>query len=345
MPERFNFNEKIRQIGFLLVLFFLTCLIVRELRYFASSVLGGFTIYMILRRPHRYLRNRGWSNGLVTAFLMIVSFIFLVLAVGGLTIMIYEKIKLFQPQLILDGLRHIHDTLIQRWDYDIFSQDLIQKALSTFGNSLPGLVSAMGSILANAAMLMCVLFFLLLQRAQFERGVEKFIPLSPGSIRMLKRSAHSMIISNVVGISVILFGQALLAGLGYWALGVGEPVIWGLLTGFFGLIPVVGTATIWLPLSIELLISGHLWQGILLAVYGSCVVASVDNVVRMVFLKKTVNVHPLITLFGVILGLNLFGFWGIIFGPLMLSSFFLLIRIYNREFSIRAAAKPTPRLK
>jgi predicted PurR-regulated permease PerM len=108
-----------------------------------------------------------------------------------------------------------------------------------------------------------------------------------------------------------------------------------MMTGFFGLLPVVGTAGIWVPLSIELLVGGHIWQGIVLAIYGACIISSVDNCVRMIFLEKKANVHPLITLFGVIMGMNLFGFWGIIFGPLMISGLFLLCRIYAREFNSR----------
>jgi predicted PurR-regulated permease PerM len=332
MREGKHFDEKIRQIGFLLLLVFLACLIIQELRYFASALLGGFTLFILLRRPHRYLRNKGWSNSLTTAFLMAVTFIFLALAVGGLITILYDKLRSFKPQFLLDGLHHVHEIVVQRWGYNIFSQETIQKTLSSIGDIIPHIISATGGVIANAVMLMFVLFFLLQQRVQFEKSMERFIPLSKRSFQLLKRSVHSMIVSNAVGISLIMFGQALFAGLGYWLLDAGDPIIWGLITGFFGVVPVVGTAGIWVPLSIELLAGGHIWQGIVLLIYGAGIIASVDNVVRMVFLKKKANVHPLITLFGVIMGMNLFGFWGIIFGPLMISGFFLLLRIYNKEF-------------
>jgi predicted PurR-regulated permease PerM len=122
------------------------------------------------------------------------------------------------------------------------------------------------------------------------------------------------------------------AALAYWFTGAGDPIVWGLLTGFFGLIPVIGTAGIWLPLAINLLIGDHVWQCVVLIIWGVCVVSTIDNVFRMVFLKKYANVHPLVALFGVILGVNLFGFWGIIFGPLVISGFLLLIKIFHKEF-------------
>jgi predicted PurR-regulated permease PerM len=339
MSEGHHFNERVRQIGFLLILVFLACLIIGELRYLTASLLGGFTIYMVLRRPHEYLRKKGWGNGLTTAFLMVVTFVVLVLVIGGLLSIVYNKIKDFQPQTLLNGIHHIRDTVLERWDYDIFSTAVTQKAMSSMGSILPGLLSASGNVIVNTVMMAFVLFFLLQQRTDFERGIEAALPLSPPSVRILKTSVHSIVMSNAVGIPLVMLGQALSAGLAYWVLDAGDPVIWGLMTSFCGLIPVIGTAGVWVPLSLELLIEGHIWQGIVLIIYGACVISSVDNAVRMVFLKKKANIHPLVTLFGVILGIQLFGFWGIIFGPLMISGFFLLFRIYNIEFN--SAAKQT----
>ena len=333
MNERKYFNERVRQIGFLLVLVFLACLIIGELHFFASAMLGGFTIYMILRRPHSYLRRKGWGNGLTTAFLMLVTLIFLVLIIGGLLSLLYNKVKSFGPQAIMNTLRDLQGVILQRWDYDIFSAEVIQKALGSIGNVLPNLLSVTGNVVINVIMMMLVLCFLLLQRTQFERGIEAFIPLSPKSISELKGSVHSMVLTNAVGIPLIVFGQAILSGLAYWILNAGDPVVWGLLTGLFGLVPVVGTSIVRVPLSIELLIEGHIWQGITLLIYCAVLVFNVDSAVRMVFMKKKANIHPLVTLFGVILGLKLFGFWGIIFGPLLISGFFLLIQIYNKEFN------------
>lgn len=141
-----------------------------------------------------------------------------------------------------------------------------------------------------------------------------------------------MIVSNAIGIPVIMMLQGSLSSLGYWFTDAGDPIIWGILTGFAGLVPAVGTSVIWLPLSLNLLIGGYIWQGIFLLLWGSLVISLVDNGFRMVFLKKYADTHPLIPLFGVILGINLLGFWGIIFGPLLLSGFLLLVKIFHSEF-------------
>ncbi|GHT76209.1 AI-2E family transporter [Bacteroidia bacterium] len=332
MYEGKHFNENIKQIGFLLIIVFLACVIIGELSYFVSSVLGGFTIYMILRKPHRYLLKKGWSNTLATAVLMILSFLFILLVIGGLVSVLFNKLKSFDPQVIVSNLHNIHDLVIQKWGYNIFSEEVIQKGLSVVGSILPGVLTASGSVLANVIMMMFVLFFLLNQSREFERGIEDFLPMSSDSIRLLKSSVHSMILSNAIGIPLIMVGQGLAAALAYWFLNAGDPVIWGLITAFFGLVPVIGTGGIWVPLAINLMMGGAVWQGIILIIYGACVISYIDNGIRMMLLQKQANVHPLVTLFGIILGMNLFGFWGIIFGPLVISSFFLLVRIYKREF-------------
>jgi predicted PurR-regulated permease PerM len=329
-----QFNESIKQIGIIIVIVFLFCLIVAELRYFASSLLGGFTLYMILRKPHRWMLKKGWNKTLATSVLLLITCLFLFLIVGGLISLIYIKLRQFNPHVIINSLTNIHGWLMQEWEYNIFSEEVIQKAATAVGDILPGILSATGNVVANVLMMVFVLFFMLYQSDQFESGAENLLPLSKKNITVLKKETNNMVIGNAVGIPVIMLGQGFTAGLAYWFFDAGDPIIWGLLTGVFGLIPVIGTAGIWLPLSINLIIGGNTWQGIVLIVYGACIIASVDNVFRMVFMKKQANVHPLITIFGIILGMNLFGFWGIIFGPLILSGFFLLIKMYKDEFLI-----------
>jgi predicted PurR-regulated permease PerM len=328
-----QFNNQLKQIFFLLIILFLACIIIGGLRYFASSILGGFTMYMLLRKPHRRLREKKWKTIWATAVFIALSCVFFLIVVGGgLASILYGKLKNFQPQEIIDGLRYIQSIVIEKWNYNIFSENMLQKLIATVGNILPGILSATGNVFANIIMILFVLFFMLQQSDRFEKSMEDLLPISKKNIQSLKKKMHSMIISNAVGIPLIMFGQGITSGLAYWILDAGDPVIWGVLTALLGLIPVIGTGSIWLPLAINLIIGDHVWQGVVLIVYGSCVVFNIDSLVRIVFLKKRANVHPVITVFGVILGMNIFGFWGIIFGPLMISVFFLLLDIYKKEF-------------
>jgi predicted PurR-regulated permease PerM len=326
------FNERTKAIGFLLLLVLLACLIVYELHYFLSSALGAFTLYVLLRKPYRKLLEKGWSKSLATVFLVVLTFLSIIVIGGGITGVVYAKIRFFNSQMILENIRLFNDTIIYKWEYDIFQEDIIEKGVQWLAKALPGMISATGNVIANVIMMIILLFFLLEESEKFEQSIENLLPVSKENIRLLKKETNSTIISNAIGIPMIMALQAALAALAYWFTGAGDPIIWGLLTGFAGLIPVVGTGFIWVPLSLTLFIGGNIWQGIVLFVWGVCVISLVDNAFRMVFLKKFADVHPLIPLFGVILGINLFGFWGIIFGPLVLSGFLLLIKIFRSEF-------------
>jgi predicted PurR-regulated permease PerM len=326
------FNERTKAIGFLLVLGALTCVIVYQLRFFSSSVLGAFTLYILLRKPYKILLVKGWNKFIATVSVVIFSFLIIFIIGGGITGVIYAKIIQFNPQTILEGIRLLHDAVIEQFGYSIFPENFVEQGVQWLGRALPGLLSATGNVIANVVLMIFVLYFMLEGSETFEKSIDKFLPISKNNIRLLKRETGSMVICNAIGVPLIMVLQGSFAALGYWFTNAGDPIIWGLLTGFSGLIPAIGTGIVWVPLSLNLIIGGSIWQGVVLLVWGACVVSLVDNVFRMMFLKRYANIHPLIPLFGVILGINLFGFWGVIFGPLVISGFLLLIKIYSSEF-------------
>ncbi len=325
-------NQMIKQVAFVVILVALFILIIKELNYFLSSFLGAFTIYMLLRNPHRKMQEKGWSKIMSTTVLLSLT-VLIVFVIGGAVFgAVYSEVGSFQPQIIIDNVNSIHDAILNKTGYDIFSKDIVDNTISSLSSFLPNVFSTAGSILTNGLMMIFLLFFMLQESKKMESAIEDNLPLSKESVSLLKKETQNMVVSNAIGIPLILIGQGLFAGLAYWILGAGDPVVWGLLTGVFGLVPIIGTAGIWFPLSINLLLQGFIWQGVVLIIYGALIISSVDNVIRMVFLKKYANVHPLVAILGIILGMNLFGFWGIIFGPLMISGLLVLFKIYKTEF-------------
>lgn len=326
------FSERLKQVAFLLTILLLGYVIVNDLTYFLSSLLGAITLYVILRKPYRYLLARNWKPLAATSVLLLATVLLIIVLGVGILGVIYEKLTSYDPNSFFENVKNIQALINERFHYNIFSEEVIAKGVAVVSSILPRIISTTGSVVTNLLMMMFLLYFMLKDSATFEKGVEQMVPLSASSISLLKKETKKMVLSNAIGIPVIMLGQGAAAGLGFWIAGAGDPVVWGIATGIFGLVPVIGTAGVWLPLSLNLLIGGHIWQGIFLLAWGAIVISSVDNLIRMVFLSRQANVHPLIALFGVLLGINLFGFWGIIFGPLLLSSFFLLLRIYKKEF-------------
>jgi len=131
---------------------------------------------------------------------------------------------------------------------------------------------------------------------------------------------------------VALF-QGIIALIGYLIFGVPEPLFWFTITAISSMIPLVGTALGIIPVCILLFSQGHTWAAIGILIYGFAVVGVTDNLVRLYVLEKLSSVHPLITLIGVIIGVPLFGFIGLIFGPLLISLFLLILKIYRKEYA------------
>jgi predicted PurR-regulated permease PerM len=126
--------------------------------------------------------------------------------------------------------------------------------------------------------------------------------------------------------------QALLAYCCYLIGGLPEPGFWAVATGFASVFPIVGASIIWAPISIYHFAAGHTWQGFFTIGWGVLLIGLSDNVVRFMLAKRMADVHPVITVLGVIMGLKLFGITGLIFGPLIISYFVLLLKIYYMEF-------------
>jgi predicted PurR-regulated permease PerM len=141
-----------------------------------------------------------------------------------------------------------------------------------------------------------------------------------------------MVRSNAITIPTVAFLQGTVALIGYLVFGINEALLLGVLTAISSMIPILGAMLIYLPVVIYTMATGDFGPGIGLALWCFILVGSVDNVARFMLQKKLANVHPIITILGVILGTKLFGLIGLIFGPLTITLFVVLLKVYFSEF-------------
>ena len=176
---------------------------------------------------------------------------------------------------------------------------------------------------------------MLVNGRKMENALYEYIPLKDENVKRLGKEVNTMVMSNAIGIPVVAFAQGLVGLVGYLVIGVKEPFFWFAVTCIAGMLPIVGAALAYVPLAIIFFANDQNWQGIAMTIYGFGIIGTVDNVLRFTLLKRIGNVHPLTTVFGVIIGLSLFGFFGLIFGPLLISLFMLLLKIYSSEFVVK----------
>jgi predicted PurR-regulated permease PerM len=173
---------------------------------------------------------------------------------------------------------------------------------------------------------------MLVANKKLENWVYNFIPLKDNNVALMGTELKSLVISNAVGIPLVAILQGIVGLICYLFLGVNDVWFWFLFTCIASMIPFVGAALAYVPLSLIFFAQDHTIKGIILLIYGFGVIGTVDNVFRFVLQKRMGDVHPLITVFGVIIGINLFGFIGLIFGPILISMFILLVKIYMNEY-------------
>jgi len=159
-----------------------------------------------------------------------------------------------------------------------------------------------------------------------------YIPFSKENTDKLRQRFRDVSNSTLIGIFLIALVQGVMIGGSFWVLGLNDPLFWGVVTGIVSILPVIGSVLIWGPACIALAIDARWGAAIFLGIWGAVIVASADNIIRPLVYKRWAQVHPLVTLVGAFAGIRYFGLLGILIGPLALSYFFALIRMYREEF-------------
>lgn len=328
-------NAQIRQFLLLLLIAALFGLIFWNLRLFMPALLGAYTLYVMLRKPMQYLtETRKWNEKLSASLLLLLSLVIILVPVNAMIRMVSTKlIAGFQnSQQISQSIQTLITETEARIGVHLMTPERV-KNLSDWG--VQELSTLLNATLIGMVMLLVtylILWFMLTEGQKMEQSFFKWLPLKAENTTYVRKELNDLVFSNAIGIPLMGIVQCIAGFLGYWLVGVEDIWFWVFMTFIGGLVPFLGVALAFIPLSLILFSQGLTGQGIFILIYGLTVIGSVDNVARMWLLNKIGHTHPLVTLFGVIIGLQLFGFIGFIFGPILIAMFLLLVKLYHKEF-------------
>lgn len=328
-------QNRIRQFFFILIIVLLGLLLFLELQSFLPALLAAITLYIIMHRWMFYLTlKKKWRKTWAAFFLMFLSMIVILFPIGLLVNMLSSKVTyaIQHSSEMVEAMRKVVTGLEQRFNMDLVSDATFSRLANALTETIPKVLSATFNTLTTIFFMYFILYFMLVNGRKMENAFYEYIPLKDENMEKLGKEIHTMVISNAVGIPIIALLQGVVGLIGYLIIGVKEPWFWFVVTCITAMIPVVGAALAYVPLSIIFFANDQTWQGVAMLIFGFGVIGTVDNVFRFTLQKKIGNVHPLVTVFGVIIGLKLFGFIGLIFGPLLISLFTLLLKIYSSEF-------------
>jgi len=176
------------------------------------------------------------------------------------------------------------------------------------------------------------LYYLLLAPRTAWNGLQPFIPFSAKNAQRLRDRFRDVTISTLIGTGLTAAVQGLLVGLAFWVCGIPNALFWGVVTVILAILPVVGSGLVWGPGAVVLAVEGQTALAIGMALWGVIVVGNVDNIIRPMVFRRWAQIHPFITIIGAFAGINYFGLLVLLIGPLAISYFFELIRMYQAEY-------------
>jgi predicted PurR-regulated permease PerM len=180
-------------------------------------------------------------------------------------------------------------------------------------------VSNIISFVADAVITFFTLFFLFREGGSMRQRAAALLPLNAGQVERLFTGISNSVVANVYGGLAVGVAQGTLLSLAFWVLGLPSPVLWGLVTALFSLIPFIGSAAVWGPAVTILVIGGHWWKGLILLGWGAAVVGQVDSLVRPYVISGRAKLHTLLVFFALLGGVKAFGVMGLFIGPVVLS--------------------------
>ncbi|HEY2726138.1 MAG TPA: AI-2E family transporter [Parafilimonas sp.] len=328
-------SKQINRYIFLAIILAFALFLFASLWQFFPAFLGALMFYILSKSFASWLiKKKGWSKGMAAILVIIISFFLILLPVATLVSLLYNKISavLLNPDVITNSIKQADTIIQQKFHFSIISNDTLNSIRSTASGLLTLLLNKSLGFVSTIIMMYFFLYFMMINSNRMEAAVVLYLPFKKDKIKLFGDELVRQTFSNSVGIPSIAVVQGLSGFLGYWIIGLPQPGFWGVITGFASFIPVVGTGLVWVPVAVYMFIIGHTWQGVFIILFGALIMGTMDNVVRFVLARKMADVHPIITVLGVILGLQYFGFLGLIFGPLLISYFFILLKIYYVEF-------------
>lgn len=236
------------------------------------------------------------------------------------------------PSVLIGSIEHLANVIKQHTNYNVLDTGNIASIVSILPRIGQILMGQIGGFAVNIAVLVLILYFMLIGGTTMEAYIYEILPFNEKNKKDVLREINMIVTSNAIGIPLLAIIQGLIALIGYWIFNVPSPVLFGFLTCFVTVIPVVGSSLVWFPLALYLVLTGDWINAAALAAYALIVITNVDNLIRFMLQKRMADTHPLITIFGVIIGLSLFGFMGIIFGPLLISVFILCFNMFKKEY-------------
>lgn len=320
---------------------------------YAGPILFAMVVAVVFHPVHRYsrqvIRRPGVAAMASTIFALAITAVplfFLAVAISRELVDMYKSLMMRSADAggplayALHALQKTADWLTQ-WlglpstDVRALLVRRLEQASASIVQMGTSLLGDFIGLLTNAVIAAVALFFLFRDGEAMLAQMSGVVPAARQRFIALQQRIGATVVANVYGGAAVGLAQGGLTGVIFWMLGINSPVLWGVVTGFLSLLPVVGSAAVWVPASAYLLFSGHVAKGVILLVLGTCVIGLADNVIRPWILSESLQMPSVYVFFALLGGIQLFGVMGLFLGPVILSITASLLAMLRDEMEAR----------
>lgn len=299
---------------------------------FFTGLIGAPVLYVVFAPVHRELARRIPSGA--AAGVVIVLALLLMLGPG----VSFIGLLATEAQSMATGV--VNSPILDRISrvdigpYNVGEQlaSLGQRVANWVGASILSVVGTATRLAIQLTIAFFGLYYLLVEPRRSWDMLRPFIPFSAENTEALRLRFEHITISTLIGIFATAAIQGIMVGLGFAVVGLPNAFFWGAVTAVMAILPVVGSGLVWGPGVVALVLDHRIGWAVALGVWGFVFVANVDNVIRPWVFRRYAQVHPFVTIIGAFAGIRYFGLLGLLIGPLAISYFFELIRMYRAEY-------------
>jgi predicted PurR-regulated permease PerM len=316
-----------------LLIFALAVAIGIALSPFFSGLMGAAVLYVIFvgvyRRLARVLKP-GFAASIVLGAAVLIIALPLTWLIGIVVDQAPDALRRLQTSPLVARVGQL-----RVGGFDVGAE--VAKASGTLVSWLSGQLFVFVGNATSAALNLVIAFFglyyMLRSGGHMWSATRGYIPFSPQTSDALRDRFFSVTQATLLGTALVATIQGGLVGVGFWVVGLPNPLFWGTVTAFASILPVLGSALVWLPAMLVLLAQSRFGAAATMAVIGGGVASNIDNLIRPLVYRRVSNIHPMITLVGAFAGVRYFGLLGLLLGPLAIAYLFELLRFYREEYA------------
>ncbi len=238
--------------------------------------------------------------------------------------LIEKSIQLFNAYMPKEALASI--------DFPGMVKSVSANAGKLFIQNSQRIIGNITTILLNFTLMIFIYFFAIQKQKELFTYIFRLMPLSGEYEKLLVDKIKAVSRSAILGTLITSAAQGAAGGIAFAICGL-PGLFWGVIMAFASLIPLVGTALVWVPAAGYLFLAGHFKRGIFLVIWSIVVVGMIDNLLRPLFMKGSAGMNTVLIFFSIIGGLNFFGLIGLLYGPLIFGITLVLFYIYELEFN------------